>query len=89
MTSCDDLLHVERTNHESLLKGVSKSMNDCPDDELVPEQLYSTDDVAELMGVSARTVLMLPIRQIRIGARTMRFRLGDVYDFLGLDNPNE
>jgi hypothetical protein len=50
--------------------------------------LVTSEEAAELMGVSARMVLMLPIRQIRIGAKTIRFRLQDIYDFLGIDNPN-
>lgn len=52
------------------------------------EMLLSTEDVAELIGVSSRKVLMLPIRQIRLGHRTIRFRLRDVYEYLGIDNPN-
>jgi predicted DNA-binding transcriptional regulator AlpA len=54
----------------------------------VGERLLTTAEVAELLGVSERKVLMLPIKQIRIGPRTIRYRLAEVYEFLGLDNPN-
>jgi hypothetical protein len=62
-------------------------MHESVSDEMV-ERLYGAAEVAELLGVSVRTVLMLPIRQIKIGARTIRFRLKDVYEFAGIDNPN-
>ncbi len=52
------------------------------------DRLLTAEEVAELMGISVRTVLMLPIKQIRIGPRIIRFRLRDVYEFLGLENPN-
>jgi len=52
------------------------------------EQMLTTEDVAELLGVSTRMVLALPIRQYRLGTRTIRFRVRDVYDYLGLENPN-
>jgi hypothetical protein len=57
-------------------------------EEPLDEQLWTTENVAELMGVSVRKVLMLPIRQIRLGPRTIRFRLKDVYEYIGIDNPN-
>ena len=50
--------------------------------------MISTEEVAELLGVSSRTVLNLPIKQYRLGPRTIRFRLADVYEYLGVDNPN-
>lgn len=54
------------------------------------EHLLSAYEVAELIGTSPRLVLALPIRQIRIGARTIRYRLRDVYDYFGLDDhPND
>ena len=40
------------------------------------------------MGISVRKLAMLPIKQIRIGPRTIRYRLQDVYEFLGIENPN-
>ena len=52
------------------------------------EQMLTTEDVAELLGVSTRMVLALPIKQYRLGARTIRFRIRDVYDHLGIENPN-
>jgi hypothetical protein len=59
-----------------------------PEGETPVEMLMSAEEVAELMAVSTRTVLMLPIKQIRIGPRLIRFRLRDVYQFLGIENPN-
>ncbi len=55
---------------------------------MLGERMLSTEEVAELLGVSSRTVLNLPIKQYRLGPRTIRFRLSDVYDYLGVDNPN-
>jgi hypothetical protein len=52
-----------------------------------PERLLTTEEVAELIGVSPRMVLALPIPQIRLGTRTIRYRLRDVYEFLGIDEP--
>ena len=52
------------------------------------ERLVTTEEVAELLGVSSRMVLNLPIRQHKLGPRTIRFRLRDVYGYLDLDNPN-
>jgi hypothetical protein len=57
-------------------------------DDMEPERLFTADEVAELLGVSARKVLMLPIRQIRMGSRTIRYRLSEVYSYLDIDNPN-
>jgi len=52
------------------------------------EQLLSTDEVAQMLGVSTRMVRALPIKQFKLGARTIRFRVSDVYDYLGIDDPN-
>jgi predicted DNA-binding transcriptional regulator AlpA len=52
------------------------------------KRLVNVYDLSELMGISVRMVLTLPIRQIRIGPRTVRWRLSDVYEFLGVDDPN-
>jgi excisionase family DNA binding protein len=52
------------------------------------EKLITTEEVADLLGVSTRKVLLLPIRQYRIGPRTIRFRFCDVYEYLGVENPN-
>jgi hypothetical protein len=51
------------------------------------ERLLSAEEVAELIGVSTRTVLALPIRRILIGTRTIRFVLNDVYGHLGIADP--
>jgi hypothetical protein len=58
------------------------------DDEPLSERLLTPLEVAELMGISVRKLAMLPIKQIRIGPRTIRYRLQDVYEFLGIENPN-
>lgn len=52
-------------------------------------QLVTAAEVGELLGVSSRTVLMSPIKRIRLGPKTIRFRLRDVYEFYGLDEPEE
>ena len=57
-------------------------------EEFEGEKLLTTEDVADLLGVSTRSVLMLPIRQLKIGPRLIRFRLRDVYQYLGVENPN-
>ena len=59
-----------------------------PQDEALGGQLLTAEEVADLMGVSPRTVLQLPLKQIRISPRLIRFRLEDVYAFLGIDSPN-
>jgi excisionase family DNA binding protein len=59
------------------------------DDSATPgERMISTEEVAQLLGISSRTVLNLPIKQYRLGPRTIRFRLSDVYAYLGIENPN-
>jgi predicted DNA-binding transcriptional regulator AlpA len=57
-------------------------------DDLPSERLISAEEVGELLGISTRTVLLLPIKQVRIGSRLIRFRLRDVYEYLGIENPN-
>ncbi len=52
------------------------------------ERMVSANEIAALFGVSPRMVLSLPIRQIRLGPRTIRFRLSDVYEHFGVDGPN-
>lgn len=58
------------------------------DTESIGERLLTPDEVAELLGVSVRKVLMLPIKQVRLGPRIVRYRLKDVYEFLGQESPN-
>lgn len=49
------------------------------------DHLLTAKQVAEILGVSARKVLSLPLKRIRIGSRTIRFRLADVYRTLEVD----
>ena len=56
--------------------------------DFLDPRLLTADEVADIMGVSARTVLALPIRQVRVGDRLIRFRVPDIYAYLGLDDPN-
>jgi DNA-binding CsgD family transcriptional regulator len=58
------------------------------DDEDVRVRLYTAAEIGELMGISARKVLMLPIKQVRLGTRTIRYKLTDVYAYIGVDNSN-
>lgn len=57
-------------------------------EEPVAERLLTAEEVGQILGVSARMVLNLPIRQIRIGNRLIRFRLREVYGYVGIENPN-
>jgi predicted DNA-binding transcriptional regulator AlpA len=57
-------------------------------DDAPEERLISIEEGAELLGVSSRTVLNLPIKHYWLGPRTIRFRLSDVCLYLGMDNPN-
>lgn len=63
-------------------------MTDIEEHEAEGETFLSTEEVAQLLGVTPRMVLLLPLRQIKLGHRTIRFRLRDVYEYLGIDNPN-
>lgn len=56
--------------------------------ELLGERLLTAEEVGELLGISSRKVLLLPIRQIRLGPRIIRFRLADIYRYIGIENPN-
>jgi excisionase family DNA binding protein len=56
--------------------------------EFLWEGLLTVEEVADLLGITSRKVLALPIKQFRLGARTIRFRLQDVTSYLGIDNPN-
>ena len=46
------------------------------------QYLLPTAAVAQLLGVSSRHVLRLPIKQFRIGHHTIRYRRTDVEAFL-------
>jgi len=41
------------------------------EDRPIAERLLTAEEVAELLQLSVRTILNLPIRQIRIGDRTI------------------
>ena len=53
-----------------------------------PKLLMTVKDLAELLSMSERTIYnklsdgTWPIRPIRIGQRLLRFRLGDVRDYI-------
>lgn len=51
-------------------------------------RLMTPEEVAEFLAVTRRRVLQLPIKQVRIGDRTVRFRLEDVYAYAGIEDPN-
>ena len=55
--------------------------------EASEEQVITPEELAQLLGISARMALMLPIKQLRLGARTIRFRLRDVYTYFDIDSP--
>jgi len=46
------------------------------------ESLLSPSTVARMLGLNTRHVLQLPIKQVRIGHRTVRYRRADVEAFL-------
>jgi predicted DNA-binding transcriptional regulator AlpA len=52
--------------------------------EIANDQLLSPTQVAELVGISSRTVLNLPIKRVRVGSRLIRFRWSDVCRYLGI-----
>lgn len=51
------------------------------------DQLVTAAEIDELLGISSRTVLLSPLRRIQLGPKTIRFRLRDVYEHFGLDEP--
>lgn len=60
---------------------------------LAPFRLLSADDVADMLGMDARTVRRMaragrfPV--VDLGHRTVRFRLADVLDFIEASTTNE
>lgn len=52
------------------------------------EMLLTANEVAEMLGVGTRMVLLAPIRRIQLGPKTIRFRLKDVYAYAGIDDPD-
>ena len=67
------------------LRTEQDALNQTDEWDADPERLFTAEEVAGLIGVSPRTVPALPIRRIRVGPRLVRFRLRDVYAYLGLD----
>lgn len=51
------------------------------------DQLVTADEIAELFALSPRMVLLSPIPRVRVGPNIFRFRLGDVYEYFGADEP--
>ncbi|HVN33305.1 MAG TPA: hypothetical protein VMT45_15115 [Thermoanaerobaculaceae bacterium] len=51
-------------------------------------RMLTPDEAAEFIGVTRRRVLQLPIKQIRVSDRTIRYRLKDIYEHLGIEDPN-
>jgi hypothetical protein len=51
-------------------------------------RLLTPEELGQLLGISPRMALLLPIKQIRLGKRTIRFILRDVYEYLDLEDPN-
>lgn len=49
-------------------------------------KLLAPEEAAEFLAVTRRRILQLPIRQLRLGSRTIRYRLEDIYEFLGIDD---
>ncbi len=50
------------------------------------ETLITPDEAAQMFQLSKRQLLALPIRRIRLGHRTIRYRPGDIGDFLKRDS---
>jgi len=48
--------------------------------------LLAPEEAAEFLGVTRRRLLQLPIKQLRLGDRTIRYLLEDIYEFLGIDD---
>ncbi len=44
-------------------------------------RLITPKEAAAYLGVSRRRVLKLPIKRVRLGARTIRYRLADLDDY--------
>ena len=51
-----------------------------------PVKLLAPEEAAEFLGVTRRRILKLPIKQLRLGDRTIRYLLADIYEFLGFDD---
>ena len=49
-------------------------------------KLLAPEEAAEFLAITRRRILQLPIRQFRLGDRTIRYRLEDIYEFLGIDD---
>jgi hypothetical protein len=51
-------------------------------------RMLSPDEAAEFLGVTRRRMLQLPIKQVRVSDRTIRYRLKDLYEHCGIEDPN-
>jgi predicted DNA-binding transcriptional regulator AlpA len=51
--------------------------------------LLSTAEVGRLLRMSSKTVLRKPIKQVRLGPRTIRYRLEDVQDYIQSGDPQD
>ncbi len=52
-------------------------------------RMLKPEEAAEIMRVTRRRMLQLPIKQHRLGDRTIRYRLADIYSYLGIEDPND
>ena len=50
------------------------------------EMLLTANEVAEMLGIGTRMVLLAPIPRIQLGPKTIRFRLKDVYRYAGIED---
>ena len=48
------------------------------------EELLTAAEVGQILRISPRTVLSLPLAKIRVGARSVRFRRSDVLRAFGI-----
>ena len=51
-------------------------------------RLLTPEEAADFLQVTRRRMLQLPIKQTRLGDRTIRYRLEAIYDYLGIEDPN-
>ncbi len=49
--------------------------------------LLTPDEAARFLNVTRRRLLQLPIKQVRLGDRTIRYRTQDIYHYLEIDKP--
>lgn len=51
-------------------------------------RLLTPEEAAEFLNVTRRRMLQLPVKRIRLSDRTIRYRLRDIYEHLGIEDPN-